>query len=89
MPITLIAKAMRLLRATAILSNVAFMTYAAIEWLPPVFVLHFLHFLHLGLLSANIVRLSGVVGVGTDDISDRTIPYGCLVVNVQKHRMAP
>jgi CRP/FNR family cyclic AMP-dependent transcriptional regulator len=52
---TFVAKDMRLLRTTAIFSNVAFITYGAIEWLPPVL------FLHLVLLPLNIIRLSEVI----------------------------
>ena len=50
--LTFIAKDMRLLRATAIFSNVAFIAYGAIVRLPPVLLLH------LVLLPLNIVRLS-------------------------------
>lgn len=42
---------MRMLRIVAILSNVAFIAYGALDWLPPVL------FLHLLLLPLNIVRL--------------------------------
>jgi len=48
---TFVAKDMRLLRTVAIFSNLAFITYGTIEWLPPVL------FLHLVLLPVNIVRL--------------------------------
>ena len=48
---TFVAKDMRLLRTIAIFSNLAFITYGTIEWLPPVL------FLHLVLLPLNIVRL--------------------------------
>jgi hypothetical protein len=62
---TFVAKDMRLLRTTAIFSNIAFITYGAIEWLPPVL------FLHLALLPLNIVRLSEVVRM--DKIVDNPI----------------
>src|SRR6516162_6568116 len=52
---TFVAKDMRLLRTLAIFSNLAFITYGTIEWLPPVL------FLHLLLLPPNIVRLSELV----------------------------
>jgi hypothetical protein len=52
---TFVAKDMRLLRTVAILSNLAFITYGTIEWLPPVL------FLHLMLLPLNIVRLAEIV----------------------------
>lgn len=46
-----LTKDMRLLRVLAILSNVAFITYGLLVWLPPVFCLHLL------LLPVNAVRL--------------------------------
>jgi hypothetical protein len=66
--LTFVAKDMRLLRTTAIFSNIAFITYGAIEWLPPVL------FLHLALLPLNIVRLSEVIWMNKivdNPISDR------------------
>jgi hypothetical protein len=53
--LTFVAKDMRLLRTVAILSNLAFITYGTIEWLPPVL------FLHMVLLPLNIVRLREIV----------------------------
>ena len=53
--LTFVAKDMRLLRTIAIFSNLAFITYGTIEWLPPVL------FLHLVLLPLNIVRLAEIV----------------------------
>ena len=53
--LTFVAKDMRLLRTVAIFSNLAFITYGMIEWLPPVL------FLHLVLLPLNIVRLVEIV----------------------------
>jgi hypothetical protein len=53
--LTFIAKDMRLLRTVAIFSNLAFITYGTLEWLPPVL------FLHLVLLPLNIVRLAEIV----------------------------
>ena len=52
---TFVAKDMRLLRTLAIFSNLAFITYGTIEWLPPVL------FLHMVLLPLNIVRLAEIV----------------------------
>ena len=52
---TFVAKDMRLLRTIAIFSNLAFIAYGTIEWLPPVL------FLHLALLQLNIVRLRDAV----------------------------
>src|SRR6516164_6513363 len=52
---TFVAKDMHLLRTIAIFSNLAFITYGTIEWLPPVL------FLHLMLLPLNIVRLAEIV----------------------------
>jgi hypothetical protein len=53
--LTFIAKDMRLLRTAAIFSNLAFITYGTLEWLPPVL------FLHLVLLRLNIVRLAEII----------------------------
>ena len=53
---TFVAKDMRVLCVVAIFSNLAFIIYGTIEWLPPVL------FLHLMLLPLNIVRLAEVVG---------------------------
>jgi len=52
---TFVAKDMRVLRTIAIFSNLAFITYGTIEWLPPVL------FLHMVLLPLNIVRLAEIV----------------------------
>jgi len=49
--LTFLTKDMRLLRVLAILSNIAFVTYGILVWLPPVFCLHLL------LLPINTVRL--------------------------------
>ena len=56
---TFVAKDMRLLRTTAIFSNLAFIIYGAIAWLPPVLILH------LVLLPLNIVRLAEIIGSPT------------------------
>jgi CRP/FNR family transcriptional regulator, cyclic AMP receptor protein len=53
--LTFIAKDMRLLRTAAIFSNLAFITYGALQWLPPVLLLHVV------LLPLNMVRLSEVL----------------------------
>jgi CRP/FNR family transcriptional regulator, cyclic AMP receptor protein len=53
--LTFVAKDMRLLRTAAIFSNLAFIAYGTIEWLPPVL------FLHLVLLPLNIARLSEIL----------------------------
>ena len=55
--LTFVAKDMRVLRTVAIFSNLAFITYGTIEWLPPVL------FLHLVLLPLNIFRLAEIVTV--------------------------
>jgi hypothetical protein len=52
---TFVAKDVRLLRTVAIFSNLAFITYGTIEWLPPVL------FLHMVLLPLNAVRLAEIV----------------------------
>ena len=44
-----------MLRTIAIFSNLAFITYGTLEWLPPVV------FLHLVLLPLNVVRLAEIV----------------------------
>jgi hypothetical protein len=49
--LTFLMKDMRPLRITAILSNIAFIVYGALHWLPPVLVLHLL------LLPVNVLRL--------------------------------
>ena len=56
---TFVAKDMRLLRNTAIFSNLAFIIYGAIAWLPPVLILH------LVLLPPNAVRLAENIGSPT------------------------
>ena len=45
---------MRVFRTAAIFSNLAFIAYGTIEWLPPVLLLH------LVLLPLNIVRLTEI-----------------------------
>jgi CRP/FNR family transcriptional regulator, cyclic AMP receptor protein len=61
--LTFVAKDIRVLRTVAIFSNLAFITYGTIEWLPPVL------FLHMVLLPLNIVRLAEIVrdSRATDD----------------------
>jgi hypothetical protein len=49
--LTFLTKDMRLLRVLAIFSNIAFVTYAMLVWLPPVLCLH------LVLLPVNALRL--------------------------------
>lgn len=49
--LTFMTKDMRLLRVLAIFSNIAFVTYGMLVWLPPVFCLHLL------LLPVNVLRL--------------------------------
>ena len=70
--LTFIAKDMRVLRTAAIFSNLAFITYGAIDWLPPVLILHLL------LLPLNIVRLAEIVRAtrATGDLtqSDGAVP---------------
>jgi hypothetical protein len=48
-------KEMRLLRVLAILSNIAFIAYGILDWLPPVLCLHVL------LLPVNALRLRGEI----------------------------
>jgi hypothetical protein len=49
--LTFLTKDMRLLRVLAIFSNIAFVTYGMLVWLPPVFCLH------LVLMPVNALRL--------------------------------
>jgi len=49
--LTFMAKDMRLLRIIGIFSNIAFIAYGFLAWLPPVFCLHLL------LLPINVLRL--------------------------------
>ena len=53
--LTFMTKDMRLLRVLGILSNVAFITYAVLDSLPPVLVLHLL------LLPINVFRLHSLL----------------------------
>jgi hypothetical protein len=64
--LTFVAKDMRLLRTTAIFSNVAFIIHGTIAWLPPVLLLHSI------LLPLNIARLSELAGAHT--ITDAALP---------------
>jgi hypothetical protein len=57
---TFMAKDMRVLRTVAILSNVAFIIYGALEMLPPVLCLH------LVLLPLNVFRLSEIRNTAHD-----------------------
>jgi hypothetical protein len=62
--LTFITKDMRRLRVIAILSNVAFIGYGMLGWLPPVLCLHLL------LLPLNIARLMQLQRTAND--SDRS-----------------
>jgi hypothetical protein len=53
--LTFMTKDVRLLRALGIFSNIAFITYGALAWLPPVFCLHLL------LLPVNVLRLRSLL----------------------------
>ena len=72
--LTFVATDMRLLRTIAIFSNLAFIVYGTIEWLPPVLVQH------LVLLPLNIVRLAEIV-TATRSASD--LPQADGVMGVQ------
>ena len=69
--LTFIAKDMRQLRTAAIFSNLAFITYGTLEWLPPVFLLH------LVLLPLNIFRLAEIVTAtrATGDLTRADGPF--------------
>jgi hypothetical protein len=49
--LTFMTRDMRNLRVVAIFSNIAFITYGMLVWLPPIFCLHLL------LLPVNVLRL--------------------------------
>jgi hypothetical protein len=53
--LTFMTKDVRLLRVVAILSNLAFISYGVLAWLPPVLGLHLL------LLPINILRLREII----------------------------
>ncbi|HEY5066222.1 MAG TPA: hypothetical protein VIJ04_15545 [Xanthobacteraceae bacterium] len=52
---TFVTKDMRLLRVLGLVSNVAFLSYGLLTWLPPVFCLH------LVLLPINAIRLGEIL----------------------------
>jgi hypothetical protein len=58
--LTFISKDMRVLRVAAIFSNLAFISYGALVWLPPVLGLHLL------LLPLNVLRLRELHNSATD-----------------------
>jgi hypothetical protein len=58
--ITFAMRDMRLLRITAIFSNIAFIVYSGVNWLLPVLALH------LMLLPLNLMRLREITGSGKD-----------------------
>jgi hypothetical protein len=53
--LTFVTKDMRLLRILAIFSNISFLTYGLLDWLPPVFCLHLI------LLPINTLRLREIL----------------------------
>jgi hypothetical protein len=61
--LTFVTTDMRLLRILAIFSNVAFLSYGLLVWLPPVFCLHLI------LLPINIVRLHQILRVADSPVS--------------------
>lgn len=71
---TFIMKDMRTLRVVAIFSNIAFITYAAFAWLPPVLILH------VTLLPLNLLRLHQITktesGFDLDAIKSRIVSVG-------------
>jgi len=84
--LTFVAKDMRLLRTIAIFSNLAFITYGVIEWLPPVL------FLHLVLLPLIIVRLVEIVRAPRatgDTNADGAVRAQTLCTDVPGHNHAP
>lgn len=63
--LTFLTKDMRHLRVLAIISNVAFLTYGYLDWLPPVFCLHLI------LLPLNTFRLHEMLRQGGNRLADR------------------
>jgi CRP/FNR family transcriptional regulator, cyclic AMP receptor protein len=59
--LTFMSRDMRLLRILAILSNIAFIIYGVLEWLPPVLILHAV------LLPLNFVRLEELLRTRHDE----------------------
>jgi hypothetical protein len=55
MLLTFVTKDMRLLRVFALVSNVAFLSYGLLCWLPPVFCLHMV------LLPINAIRVTEIL----------------------------
>jgi hypothetical protein len=53
--LTFVTKDMRLLRILALFSNVGFLSYGLLAWLPPVFCLH------LALVPINAIRLGQIL----------------------------
>ena len=74
------------MRTIAIFSNLAFITYGTIEWLPPVL------FLHLVLLPLNIVRLVEIVRApATADLTqtDGAVRAQTLCADMQARDQSP
>ena len=67
--LTFTMKDMRTLRIIAIFSNVAFIAYGALDWLPPVLSLHLL------LLPLNMLRLKEI----QNRVGEKTIAHGKIV----------
>jgi hypothetical protein len=61
--LTFMTKEMRALRVLGIFSNIAFLTYGVLAWLPPVFCLHFV------LLPVNVLRLRSL-------LAEKRLPVG-------------
>jgi hypothetical protein len=62
--LTFLTKDMRLLRVLAIFSNIAFVTYGMLVWLPPVFCLHLI------LLPVNALRLREMMTTQSSRLPD-------------------
>jgi len=81
--LTFLTKDMRLLRILGILSNVAFITYAVLDSLPPVLVLHLL------LLPINVFRLRGLL---VEEGLPAASPYWSAITKfftARPHRLPP
>ncbi len=78
---TFTMKDMRMLRMVAVFSNVAFITYGTLEWLPPVFGLHVL------LLPLNLLRLWEMHTGATVPVMFRQMLAGVWTVRLQPETM--
>ena len=81
--LTFVTKDMRRLRTIAIFSNIAFIAYGALAWLPPVLCLH------LVLLPLNLLRLWQVVHSEQRGFTTLNWLRSRLSANATGHEAAP